>query len=472
MNSFVLVAVCVLLGVVLVLIHHWQQRIEELTRAEALEEIREARERGSDRPLAQHPHIDESACIGCGSCIAACPEEGVLGIVDGVARVIHGARCIGHGLCADACPVDAIKIGLGDLANRSDVPLLDDRLESTAGGIYIAGELGGFALIRVAVEQGVQAIDAVAAELRRAAARRRSSGSDDDLYDVLIVGAGPAGFAASLRAVELGLRYVTIDQDDIGGTVRKYPRRKLTLTGRLTLPLHGTVRKTEFLKEELITFWEGIVERYGIEIYSGVKFIGARRSGEGFLAETSEGAVRVRRIVLALGRRGTPKRLGVPGEESEKVLYQLVDAASYQRERILIVGGGDSAAEAAIGLAAQPGNEVTVSYRRTAFFRLKRRNEERLEEFVNAGRIRVFFRSDVQRIDADEVTLVRQSDEAEGAAGVQGPISIPNDRVFVFAGGEPPYPLLERLGVRFYAGAKDPGDPSRPAATSAAESIA
>src|SRR5690606_17406802 len=154
------------------------------------------------------------------------------------------------------------------------------------------------------------------------------------------------------------------------------------------------------------------------------------RSDEGVLAESSAGGLVARSSLLALGRRGTPRRLGVPGEEQEKVLYQLIDAASYRGQRILIVGGGDSAAEAAVGLAAQPGNDVTISYRRNSFFRLKRRNEVELERAIAAGKIRVFFQSEVTRIDATEVMLTKKEDGAETPSKR---IRLPNDFVFVFA---------------------------------------
>jgi thioredoxin reductase (NADPH) len=439
-NLFVVVAVLALLVVVLALLSRWQEKIDELEREEVIAELQEAKELGTDKPLNQHPQIDADACIGCGNCVAACPEEGVLGMVDGIARVIHGARCIGHGRCAEVCPVAAVKIGLGDLAFRPDMPIVSESFESSEAGIWIAGELGGFALIRVAVEQGTRAIENIAASRSS-----RIPTSDPSIADVLIVGAGPAGLAATLAAVEHGLSYITIDQDDIGGTVRKYPRRKLTLTGKLSLPLFGPVRRTEFLKEELIQFWERIIADFRLEMRTGVKFLGAERTSDGFIAQTSEGPMRARNILLALGRRGSPRKLDVPGEDQEKVLYQLLDAASHCGEQILVVGGGDSAVEAATALASQPGNVVTLSYRKRHFFRLKKRNAERAREFAESGRLRVVFESAVRSIEKDAVTLLVKSD------GIESERRLKNDAVFVFAGGEPPYPLLRGLSIRFAA---------------------
>ena len=457
LNLFIVIGCFGLLVLLLLLLEQWQQKLAEKDRERVLTDIRDAEERGTDKPLAQHPQIDEQACIGCGNCIAACPEDGVLGLVDGVAKVIHGSRCIGHGRCADVCPVNAIQVGLGELAKSPNLPVLTPEFETTVPGIYVAGELGGFALIRVAVEQGVKAVDEIARDLALAGTTKPRGG---DSLDLLIVGAGPAGLAAALKAKERGLRYLLIDQDDIGGTVRKYPRRKLTLTGPLEMPLYGRVKREEFLKEELIEFWEKLIRTYELKIRTGVRLTGVERKKDAFIAQTvgaqasasqaSTGAISARRIVMALGRRGTPKKLGVPGEDLEKVLYQLLDASTFTDTHILVVGGGDSAVEAATALASQKGNVVTLSYRRANFFRLKQRNEERIQSFQAESRLKVIFNSRVRSIDGGSVTL------AEGEEPKEEELTIQNDYVFVFAGGEPPYPLLRGMGVRFNGDAAAP----------------
>jgi len=440
MNWPLAVGVASFLCIVLLVVAVWQHRIRSSEDRRLLEQLQESAAQGSDRPIAQHPQINPYLCVGCFSCVRACPEGNVLAVVGGRARLVRASRCVGYGYCQDACPVGALTVGLGDVQSRSDIPVLSPELETSVPGIFVAGELGGIALIRHAMQQGSQVVRTISDRLDP------HDDADDERWDtdILIVGSGPAGIAAALQAKDLGISYVVIDQNDLGGTVRKYPRNKLTMTQPIELPFVGRLRRTEYTKEELLRLWQDIVRKARVEIRPNVRFLGlTREPDQTFSVDTSDGALNCRYVVLALGRRGTPRRLNVPGEESDHVVYQLADAASHTNEDLLVVGGGDSAIEAATALAVQPGNRVTLSYRRHAFFRIKQRNEERITRFLSDGRIRVLFNSQVKSIEPGFAII-----EVEETGGVQE-ITIRADHVFVLAGGEPPYPLLKKIGIRF-----------------------
>lgn len=428
------------LFVVFAVIAAWQKHIENSERKQTVGRLQDAKDRGAHKATSQYPQINPFLCIGCGSCIAACPEEGVLGLVDGMAHVIHGSRCVGHARCELACPVGAIKVGLGDIASRPDIPILNQQFETTIPGIFIAGELSGIALIRHAIDQGSRTINHIAHQLKTMPPKREAS-----ILDVCIIGAGPAGLAASLKATELGLRYKTIDQEDIGGTIRKYPRRKLTLVQRVDVPLFGALREREYEKEELIKLWTDLIHKHALSIQTHTQLLSVKKSQGVFEIQTSQGPLHSHRLVLALGRRGTPRKLGVPGEEQEKVLYQLLDTASFTGQHILVVGGGDSAIEAATGLANQSGNKVTLSYRKENFTRIKSRNESRIKDYVANRRLAMLLSSEVREIQPDFAVLEINTNNPSQKKLVK----IQNNFVFVFAGGDPPFPLLKSIGIGF-----------------------
>jgi thioredoxin reductase (NADPH) len=387
----------------------------------------------SEGPKAQHPHIDISHCIGCGACTVVCPEGDVLAVIAGKAAIVNGHKCIGHGLCAEACPVGAIEIVMAPPSVSADLPALAADFESSVPGLFVVGELGGLALIKNAVNQGRDCVDGIAARLARQP-RRPATG----MVDVAIVGAGPGGLSASLRAIEKKLTYITFEQGELGGTVAQYPRQKLVLTSPVEFPLHGKFRKLELSKEDLLAFWKEISKEAGLKVNTREKVDDVRRDPDGcFTIQTPKGQYRARTVILALGRRGTPRKLEVPGEDLPKVMYSLIEAEAYTGKRILVVGGGDSAVEAAMGLACQKGNKVTLSYRQASFSRIKERNSRRLEECRKSGTLEVILDSRVAEIGPRSVML-----EAGGQVR-----EIPNDFVWVFAGGIPPNEFLGKVGV-------------------------
>jgi putative YpdA family bacillithiol system oxidoreductase len=358
----------------------------------------------------------------------------VLGVIGGKAAIVAAEKCIGHGLCAEACPVGAIEIVMASPSLAADLPALTAEHETSVPGVFIVGELGGLALIKNAVNQGRDCVDTIAARLEREGAV-----ADGTVADVCIVGAGPGGISASLRAVERGLRYVTLEQDQVGGTVAKYPRQKLVMTSPVEFPIAGKFRKLELSKEELLRFWQRTVEQAGLRVNAGETVTAVERRPDGiFAVTTARGGYAARAVILALGRRGTPRKLGVPGEELPKVMYSLIDAEAYRDARILVVGGGDSAVEAAMGLAHQRGNRVTLSYRGEVIVRIKARNARRLRTAEGEGRLEIVFQSKLREVQERSVVL-------ETPAGLR---ELPNDFVFIFAGGVPPTALLEQIGIR------------------------
>jgi len=403
----------------------WRQRRRDRSNRAALVEAREA---GLTEPPSLYPFIDPNRCLGCATCVDACPEKDVLGLIGSKAQVIVAANCVGHGACKEACPLDAITLVIGTERRGVDVPVLDARYETNIPGIFVAGELGGMGLIRNAIEQGRQVIDSV---------RTRAPGSGAFDYDVIVVGAGPAGFAAALAAHEHGLRCLTLEQEMLGGAVAHYPRRKLVLTAPVELPTVGRIDLRETTKEALLELWTGIESRVGLDIHYRERLDGVERDGDGFCVTTPRGSYTARSLVLAIGRRGTPRKLGVPGEEQPKVVYGLVDPTQYAGLHVLVVGGGDSALEAAHGLAEHPGTTVTLSYRGDGFNRAKAPNREKIAAAEAAGRVHVFLRSSVTGIGRDCVRIRTGEDEKE----------IPNGAVIVCAGGILPTGFLHSIGI-------------------------
>ncbi|RMG67604.1 MAG: 4Fe-4S dicluster domain-containing protein [Bacteroidetes bacterium] len=419
-------SVFILIGLVLWGYLRRQAKVSHTT----AQKVEKAKEEGLFEPVSLHPYIDLNTCIGSAACVAECPEKDILGIVDGKATVINTTNCIGHGACFHGCPVEAISLRIGTETRGVDLPHVNANYESNMRGIYIAGELGGMGLIKNSVEQGTQAIQSMAKQNRPAKA---------GVLDVVIIGAGPAGIAASLAAKEHGLTSLTLEQDSLGGTVYTFPRAKVVMTAPMHLPLHGKVKLYETSKDELLALWQEVIAKYGLEIRERTKveqilpqadntFKVVCSTGESWLAH---------HVLLAIGRRGTPRKLGCPGEESTKVAYRLLEPERIKGERILVVGGGDSAVESAMLLMDQ--NTVTLSYRKDKFSRLKPKNRRDILAAEEAGKLEIIYNSQVVSIEPERVWLQRQG-EAEAQA-------LPNDRVYIFAGGELPTQFLQKAGV-------------------------
>lgn len=411
---------------------------EKSARAVAILEA--SREANLMQPASLHPLIDPALCLACGACIAACPEDSVLGLVAAKVELISPSNCIGHGACKAACPFDAIRLVIGTEERGVDIPVVSETFETNVEGVFVAGELGGMGLIRNGIEQGRQAVDAIARLVGRPG-RAVAGGSDDEILDLVIVGAGPAGLSASLEAKRRGLHFETLEQETIGGTVAHYPRGKIVMTSPVDLPLYGRVQMRETTKEALLGLWTDVIEKTGVQIHYGERVERVESVGRGadrlFLIRSTSYRLRSRTVLLAIGRRGTPRKLGVSGEERSKVVYRLVDPQQYGGRDVLVVGGGDSALEAACTLADEPGVRVTLSYRDRAFTRAKAKNRELVEQRRAAGRLRILLDSKVTAIGEDDVELETAT----------GSIRIENDAVIVCAGGVVPTDFLKSIGI-------------------------
>lgn len=399
-------------------------------KVEALYE--KAFEKGLEEPDTLHPVINPNACLCTGNCVSVCPEQDVLGLLNGTALAINPTKCVGHGLCERACPVDAIQLVVGTSKRGVDIPMIQENFETNVPGMFVIGELGGMGLIRNAFEQARQCVDGIV---------RNNENANGDVLDVLIVGCGPAGLAASLNCKHKGLRFLTIEKEDIGGTVRYYPRKKLVMTSPVDVPGYGKLKIKDIVKEELISLWTDIVETTGLRenIHTHEMMVKAIKTDAGhFTIDTDKGRYNAKHVILAVGRRGMPRKLGVTGEDGSNVAFSMMEPEHYQNNAVMVVGGGDSAVECAIALADQPGNKVRLSYRKDVFTRIKADNQERLDNALTDGKIEFMPSTSLTAIDKESVSYV----DAAGASH-----KMENEYVFVMIGGTLPTAMLRDLGI-------------------------
>jgi thioredoxin reductase (NADPH) len=360
--------------------------------------------------------------------VEACPEKDILGILKGKATLINASHCIGHGACFHACPVEAISLVIGTEKRGVELPHVNQNFESNIPGIYIAGELGGMGLIKNSVEQGEAAVESIV---------RSKYKRDSSSYDLIIVGAGPAGISASLTAKKHGLNFLTLEQDSLGGTVFNFPRSKIVMTAPMDLPLYGKIKLFNTSKTELLEIWQSVLQKNNITIKENTKVEGIQMVGDLFHLTTLKGELfKSKNVLLAIGRRGSPRKLGIPGETLEKVAYRLLEPETITGRKVVVVGGGDSAIESALSLSLQ--NQVILSYRGDAFGRLKPQNRENLDLAINEGKLSVQLKSNLLKIDKEKVKIAIEAGKAS---------ELENDLVYIFAGGELPTQFLQKSGI-------------------------
>ena len=395
------------------------------------EDLLEVRAMGDIVPASIHPRIDPVRCIGSGACVYACPEKSVLTVVNGRGTLTNPLGCIGHGACAEACPVQAITLVFGTATRGLELPQIDPDFQTNQPGVYIVGELGGMGLIRNAVSQGRQAADHIASTERR--------GSDGEL-DAVVVGAGPAGISAALRLMEVGLRVALLEREAFGGTITHYPRGKVVMTGPLDFAMYGRVSKRKMSKEQLVELWNDIQEKTQIPVTTDALVERIEREPNGdWTVQSSAGAFRAANVLLALGRRGSPRKLEVPGEELSKVSYRVIEPQVFVGQEVMVVGGGNAAVESVFALLDQGDcASVSISYRKGAFARCRKANRERIDREIHAGRVRSYLPTEVDEIREKQLVLRDESGQR---------LPIQNDSVVVQVGGTAPTDLLRGIGI-------------------------
>jgi len=321
----------------------------------------------------------------------------------------------------------------GSADNRR--PALGKGNESNIKGLHIIGDLAGAPVIKMAMAQGVEIIDYLSSldQMKQRGGR--------DVLDVLVVGGGAAGLNAALAAKDKGLSYAVLEKGAVANTIENFPEGKWVYAEPDTKPAKGKLWLDGATKENLVTRWHQIVKDNQIDIRTQEPLTKLDKQPDGtFLAQTPKGQYRAKRIVLATGQRGNPRKLGVPGEALEPVYHRLYSPAKYHDENILVVGGGNSAIEAAVTLSKR--NHVVLSYRKAEFSRLFKDNQQTIDQAIQEGRVEVVFQSNVKEFRSGQAVL------AVNRGGNQEERVVPTDHAFVLVGAELPIKFLKGLGIK------------------------
>lgn len=422
-----------------------------------------------DRPNYPHPVIFPERCIGCHACVDACPHD-VLAIVNGIASPVASDQCMEDTACQVECPVNpkaCIVINTTKKIRPRPVPTRDPSFMTNVAGCYIIGDVSGTPLIKNAANEGADAVKHIVRELQNDAGPEPKAE-----VDVAIIGAGPAGLSAAIAAKQAKLRYVGIEQDKVLATIDAYPKGKYVFFKPETMESRGTiaVNGPGEQREKILDSWNSAMQSNGVVINEGesCKKVEKASDGDFFHVQTEKGLERekttykARRIILALGNRGTPMKLRLPGEEmkvtrngrsEDKVKYKLTDPDAYKRSRVIIVGAGNSAIEAAVDLVARRNgdqisfrpddeiNDVTLVIRSDLKNDLKFGNKLQVYQCIDEGKIKAYFGTAIKEIRDGEVVLMNARSSEEK-------LTIPNDFIFAMIGGDRPTKFLEGIGIK------------------------
>ena len=380
--------------------------------------------------------INDDRCTGCDACVAVCPTN-VLDLIANKSRVLRFQDCIQCEACMFACPTDALVMyPQGGTPPPLEVPELDEYFQTVVPGQYLIGEVAGKPLVKNAANLGRVVVE----HMLTSGLRSGAIGHGQNVVDVAIVGSGPAGLSAALTCIQRGLSYVVIEKEQvIASTIARYPKGKLVMAEPYGTENVSLLPVFDASKEQLIPIWHEIISRVGLVQRLGESVETIVRAADGtFELRTTVATYRAQRVVLAIGTRGKPRTLQVPGENMPKIRSLLEDPDEWRGQWVLVVGGGDSACEAALALA-DAGAMVILSYRGKSFARAAPRNKQSIEQYAAEGRVRVQLGSQVLGFDAETVTLAL-------ADGTQQRYR--NDAAFVLIGADPPVAWLERVGIR------------------------
>ncbi len=308
-------------------------------------------------------------------------------------------------------------------------PQLDRNFQSNVKGLYIIGAANGSPLLKTCINEGTHAIQSIREHMP-------PTHGDGELLDLVIVGAGPAGLSAGFEAKRAGYSFAIVEQRRALNTIWDFPNGKMIYAEPASLSVIGDLDLEDSTKEELLNRWSGRIDQLDIICGTGVTKIDAE--GAQFHVHTKQGdTLRARRVILAVGRMGNPRRLGCAGEDLDCVYSTLLNPGKYSGKTIIVVGGGNSAAEAVLALVAK--NQVTMVHRGDGLYRLSQTNRSLIQKAEEEGRLRVLLSANVKEFRKGEVDI-EIGDETE---------TLQQDLAFTLIGADPPTAFLKRLGVRF-----------------------